>query len=99
MHAIPSTHLVRIARQRAVGLSACLALMVACGPLASSAPPGSGSTPTPAPVRIGISAALTGPNAAVYAAVYESISVYFQRANAMGSLGSSRVELVVEDDG
>ena len=45
-----------------------LTLLAACAPTRAQAPP------APETVRIGISAELTGPNAAVYAAVYESIT-------------------------
>jgi branched-chain amino acid transport system substrate-binding protein len=50
------------------------------------------------PVRIGVSAALTGPNAAAYAPTYDAMNVYFQRVNDQGGIGGRRVELIVEDD-
>jgi hypothetical protein len=51
-------------------LTGVLTLLAACAP--PSAPVASRADE---PFRIGISAALTGPNAAVYAAVYESINI------------------------
>jgi ABC-type branched-subunit amino acid transport system substrate-binding protein len=45
-----------------------------------------------------MSAALSGPNAAVYAAAYESMHIYFQRVNEQGGVNGRRVELLVEDD-
>src|SRR5262245_31752299 len=69
------------------------ALVGACAPKAEAPP-----TSAPGAVRIGLTAALTGPNAAFYAAVYESINVYVQRLNDLGGINGRRVELVVEDD-
>ena len=70
--------------------------VTACAPFA----PGASSPSAPAmdPLRIGVNATLTGPNAAVYAALFESLNVYFQQVNDSGGIGGRRVDLVVYDD-
>jgi ABC-type branched-subunit amino acid transport system substrate-binding protein len=70
------------------------ALLAAC----SSGVPGAASNSSTGAFRIGFTGALTGPNAAVYAAVYESISIYLQRLNDQGGINGRRVDLLVEDD-
>jgi ABC-type branched-subunit amino acid transport system substrate-binding protein len=57
------------------------------------------SSEAPPPVRIGISAALTGPNSASYAPTYEAINLYFQQLNDRAGAAGRRVQLLVEDDG
>src|SRR5262245_61989166 len=49
-------------------------------------------------VRIGMSAAPTGPNAAVYAAVHDALVIYVKRLNQNGGVNGRRIELVVADD-
>lgn len=84
--------------RRAILATGLASVLAACGPVPTLTGQPPGVNRPPDAVRIGISAALTGPNAAVYAAVYEAINVYFQRANDHGGLNGRRVELLVEDD-
>lgn len=90
------SRLISIAALALVGLvAACTP--AAPGPIAPSAVPKAASQ-AGEPVRIGISAALTGPNAAVYAAAYEAVDVYFRRVNDQGGINGRKLELLVEDD-
>jgi branched-chain amino acid transport system substrate-binding protein len=83
-----------LAARRVVLVSILVSALVgACAPKVD-APPIS----APNAVRIGLTATLTGPNAAAYAPVYESINVYVQRLNDLGGIDGRRVELIVEDD-
>ena len=47
---------------------------------------------------IGLSGALTGPNANVYAPVVEGIKLYVDTLNAKGGIGGRKVNLVIQDN-
>ena len=47
---------------------------------------------------IGVSAAMTGPAAATYAPVVESMKAYLDHVNARGGINGKQVKLVVYDD-
>src|SRR5438876_45437 len=48
--------------------------------------------------RIGLSAAITGPQAATYAPTFDAYKAYFKRVNDAGGVNGHPVEIVVEDD-
>ena len=48
--------------------------------------------------RIGLSAAITGPQASTYAPTFDAYKAYFKRLNDTGGVNGRRVEIVVEDD-
>jgi branched-chain amino acid transport system substrate-binding protein len=50
------------------------------------------------PYRIGMSAAITGPQASTYAPTLDAYTAYFKRVNEAGGINGHPVELVVEDD-
>jgi branched-chain amino acid transport system substrate-binding protein len=47
---------------------------------------------------IGLSGALTGPNANVYAPVVEGIKLYIDTLNAKGGIGGRKVNLIIQDN-
>jgi branched-chain amino acid transport system substrate-binding protein len=50
------------------------------------------------PYRIGMSAAITGPQAATYAPTFDAYKAYFKRVNDAGGVHGHPVELLAEDD-
>jgi branched-chain amino acid transport system substrate-binding protein len=50
------------------------------------------------PYRIGLSAAITGPFAAVYAPTFDAYKAYFKRVNDTGGINGHPVEILAEDD-
>ncbi len=50
------------------------------------------------PYRIGLSAAITGPAAAVYAPTFDAYKAYFRRVNDAGGINGHPVEILAEDD-
>ncbi len=50
------------------------------------------------PYRIGLSAAITGPFAAVYAPTFDAYKAYFKRVNDRGGVNGHPVEILAEDD-
>ena len=50
------------------------------------------------PYRIGMSAAITGPQASTYAPTFDAYKAYFKRVNDAGGINGHPVEIVVEDD-
>ena len=50
------------------------------------------------PYRVGLSAAITGPAAAVYAPTFDAYKAYFKRVNDAGGLNGHPVEILAEDD-
>jgi ABC-type branched-subunit amino acid transport system substrate-binding protein len=50
------------------------------------------------PYRIGVSAAITGRAAGIYAPTYEAYKAYFKRVNDAGGIGGHPVEITYEDD-
>jgi branched-chain amino acid transport system substrate-binding protein len=50
------------------------------------------------PYRIGMSAAITGPAAAIYAPTFDAYKVYFKRVNDAGGIHGHPVEILFEDD-
>jgi ABC-type branched-subunit amino acid transport system substrate-binding protein len=65
-----------------------LALTLAAAPIADGADP----------YRIGLSAAITGPQAAVYAPTFDAYKAYFKRVNDAGGINGHPVEILAEDD-
>ena len=59
------------------------------------AAPGLHKTPT----QIGVSAAMTGPGAGIYAPVVEAMRIYIDHVNAKGGVNGKQVKLIVLDDG
>src|SRR5229473_630638 len=50
------------------------------------------------PYRIGMSAAITGPQASTYAPTFDAYKAYFKRVNDAGGINGHPVEIVTEDD-
>ena len=50
------------------------------------------------PYKIGMSAAITGPQAATYAPTFDAYKAYFKRVNDAGGINGHPVEIAVEDD-
>ena len=48
---------------------------------------------------VGVSAAMTGPGAGIYAPVVEAMRIYIDHVNAKGGVNGKQVRLVVQDDG
>jgi len=76
--------------------SAGLAIfLIACATVAPQARPAAQQAE---PYRIGLTVALTGPAADVYAPTYEAVNVFFQRVNEQGGINGHPVQLLAEDD-
>src|SRR5437899_11200393 len=50
------------------------------------------------PYRIGMSVAITGPAAGIYAPAFDAYKVYFKRINDAGGIDGHPVEIMFEDD-
>ena len=48
---------------------------------------------------VGVSAAMTGPGASIYAPVVEAMKAYLDHVNAKGGVNGRQIRLVVQDDG
>src|SRR5262245_48260759 len=48
---------------------------------------------------VGVSAAMTGPGAGIYAPVVEAMKAYLDHVNAKGGVNGKQVRLIVLDDG
>ena len=48
--------------------------------------------------RIGMSVAITGPAAGIYAPAFDAYKVYFKRINDAGGINGHPVEIMFEDD-
>jgi ABC-type branched-subunit amino acid transport system substrate-binding protein len=48
---------------------------------------------------VGVSAAMTGPGASIYAPVVEAMKAYLDHVNAKGGVNGKQIRLVVQDDG
>lgn len=48
---------------------------------------------------IGVSAAMTGPGAGIYAPVVEAMKAYLDHVNAKGGVNGKQIRLIVQDDG
>ena len=48
---------------------------------------------------IGVSAAMTGPGAGIYAPVVDAMKAYLEHVNAKGGVNGKQVRLIVQDDG
>lgn len=48
---------------------------------------------------IGVSAAMTGPGASIYAPVVEAMKAYLDHVNAKGGVNGRQIQLIVQDDG
>ena len=50
-------------------------------------------------LRVGVSAAMTGPGAGIYAPVVEAMRTYIDHVNARGGVNGKPIRLIVLDDG
>jgi len=73
--------------QRRLGWLLAVLLLVPAGPAAAQEA-----------YRIGLSAAITGRAASIYAPTYEAYKVYFKRVNDAGGINGHKVEIEYEDD-
>lgn len=48
---------------------------------------------------IGVSAAMTGPGASIYAPVVDAMKIYLDHVNAKGGVNGKQIQLIVQDDG
>src|SRR5262245_15480117 len=48
---------------------------------------------------VGVSAAMTGPAAGIYAPVVDAMKAYLDHVNARGGVNGRQIRLVVQDDG
>lgn len=72
--------------------------LLAAGAFAAAAASAPAAAQDRNPYLIGVTAAMTGPAAGIYAPVVEAMKAYFDHVNGKGGVNGRQIQLVVQDD-